>query len=86
MIEIKRIPYDNWINSQMSIARFYGGININGKYYVLDYDNCPTKVVDGEIKYFPDLIPFSEVKKKAKAKTNKITQQGINNALQELFK
>ncbi len=31
-----RIPYDHWINSQLSIARFYGGISINGKRYVID--------------------------------------------------
>lgn len=31
-----RIPYQNWINSQLSIARFYGGISINGKRYVID--------------------------------------------------
>jgi hypothetical protein len=31
-----RIPYEAWINSQLSIARFYGGISVNGKRYVID--------------------------------------------------
>lgn len=31
-----RIPYEEWINSQLSIARFYGGIKVNGKSYVID--------------------------------------------------
>jgi len=31
-----RIPYADWINSQLSIARFYGGIKVNGKSYVID--------------------------------------------------
>ena len=51
-----KIPYEEWANSQLSIARFYGGIKYNGKDYILDYDHCPTKIIDGEIKYFPDLI------------------------------
>lgn len=31
-----RIPYEDWINSQLSIARLYGGIKVNGKRYVID--------------------------------------------------
>lgn len=50
------IPYEEWINSQLSIAKYYGGIVINGKYYVLDYKNCPKKIINGETKYFPDLV------------------------------
>ena len=67
---IERIPYKEWANSQLSIVKHYGGININGIYYVLDYDNCPTKIVDGEIKYFPDLVLFSSIPKKTKKKIN----------------
>lgn len=26
-----------WMNSMLSVARFSGGININGKLYILDY-------------------------------------------------
>ena len=52
----RRIKYDVWANSQLSVAKYYGGIRIDGKEYVLDYKNCPQKIVDGELKYFPDLI------------------------------
>lgn len=31
------IPYENWIHSQLSVARHYGGIKIGGKNYVVDY-------------------------------------------------
>ena len=34
--KIERIAGDCWRNSHLSIARFYGAININGKKYVLD--------------------------------------------------
>jgi hypothetical protein len=36
MNTIDRIPYEHWINSQLNIVRFYGGIKINGKEYVVD--------------------------------------------------
>ncbi len=54
--EPKRIPYDTWINSQLSIARFYGGCVINGVKYTLDYDNCRTEGEGDNKKYFPDLV------------------------------
>jgi hypothetical protein len=50
------IPYDNWINSQLSVARHFGGCTINGKSYIVDFDNAPQKIVDGEVKYFPNLV------------------------------
>ena len=50
--EKRRIPYDVWINSQLSIARHYGGCVMNGKTYALDYKNCRKE--NG--KYFPDLV------------------------------
>ena len=54
--ELHKIPYDVWINSQLSVAKYYGGCTLNGKTYKLDYENCKT-VGDGENKeYFPDLI------------------------------
>jgi hypothetical protein len=31
-----RIPYAAWINSQLSIARHYGGIKIQGEFYVVE--------------------------------------------------
>ena len=54
--EPKRIPYEQWVNSQLSIARLYGGIQINGVEYRLDYDNARTEGPIGNVKYFPDLV------------------------------
>ncbi|MBV9825189.1 MAG: hypothetical protein JO001_05900 [Alphaproteobacteria bacterium] len=54
--EKKRIPYEFWAHSQLSVAKYYGGINIDGKGYRLDYDNAPVKIIDGEERYFPDLV------------------------------
>ena len=55
--EIKhRIPYDTWANSQLSIAKYYGGCKLNGKEYILDYKNCKTVGKGEDIKYFPDLV------------------------------
>ena len=54
--EKHRIPYNVWINSQLSIARFYGGCKVNGKDYFLDYDNCETKGEGEDKKYLPDLV------------------------------
>lgn len=34
--EIKRIPYNNWINSQLSVAKYYWWIEINWDYYEFD--------------------------------------------------
>lgn len=50
--EKHRIPYDSWINSQLSIARHYGGCVLNGKKYRLDFDNARK---EGD-KWFPDLV------------------------------
>lgn len=49
-----RIAYDVWANSQLSVIRFYGGGNINGKLYVFDQDT--PKAENG--KYFPDLVTY----------------------------
>mgnify|MGYP003395808635 CR=1 FL=1 len=54
--EKHRIPYDNWRNSQLSVARFYGGCKLNGKEYILDFDNCKKEIINGKEKYFPDLV------------------------------
>lgn len=69
--QVERIPYKVWANSQLSVAKYSGGITINGKQYVLDYENCPTKIIDGEIKYFPDLVLFSSLPKKKSASSKK---------------
>ena len=31
------IPFDKWINSQLSIAKYSWAITLNGKTYVVDY-------------------------------------------------
>ena len=54
--EGKRIPYNQWANSQLSISKYYGGIKIDGVHYKLDYDNCKTKGEGVDKKYFPDLV------------------------------
>lgn len=54
--EKHRIPYDSWINSQLSIARHYGGCVINGKSYRVDYDNARTEGEGEDKRYFPDLV------------------------------
>lgn len=49
-----RIPYDTWVNSQLSVARFYGGIDINGKHYIFD----PECEYDENDIGKPDLITY----------------------------
>ena len=34
------IPYDQWINSQLSVAQFYWWIQIENKTYIVDYIFC----------------------------------------------
>lgn len=34
------IPYDDWINSQLSVALHYGWIQIEEKTYIVDYILC----------------------------------------------
>lgn len=52
----KRIPYDVWANSQLSPAKYYGGIKYTGVEYRLDYENCKTEGEGDDKKYFPDLV------------------------------
>lgn len=58
------IPYESWSNSQLSIVRHYGSCQLNGKLYVLDFENCEKKIINGEEKYFPDLISPEEAKRR----------------------
>jgi hypothetical protein len=51
-----RIPYDVWAYGYLSVAKYYGGIVINGKQYELDYKNCRTKGKGKDKLYFPDLV------------------------------
>lgn len=57
---IDRIPYETWANSQLSIAKYYGGCTLNGSLYILDYKNARKKIVGGEERLFPDLILANE--------------------------
>jgi len=59
----KRIPYDVWSNSQLSIAKYYGGCKLDGKDYVLDYKNCKILGEGKDKKYFPDLVEVIKKKK-----------------------
>lgn len=59
----ERISYNTWANSQLSVAKYYGGIQYNGKHYVLDYENCKKEVRDGEEFYYPDLVLESSLYK-----------------------
>lgn len=75
---VERIPYKVWSSSQLSVAKYSGGININGKQYVLDYDNCPTKGEGENMKYFPDLVLFSSIPKKKNIKNKEKSKKPIN--------
>lgn len=37
--KIERIPPEHWQNSQLSIAKYHGGIRIHGIMYFIDQDN-----------------------------------------------
>ena len=59
-----RTPYDVWSNSQLSVARFYGGIKYNGKDYTYDPEVLKQMAEDtknwvSEDKlYKPDLVTY----------------------------
>lgn len=59
-----RIPFEERINSQLSVAKHYWGIIIEGERYLLDYDNARMEVKDGNELYFPDLVRKSTLIKK----------------------
>ena len=67
----ERIPYDIWSNSQLSIAKYYGGIQYNGKHYILDYENCKKEVRDGKEFYYPDLVLESSLSRSERKKRKK---------------
>ena len=50
-----RIPYAAWINSQLSIARHYGGIKLNGAMYLIEKESG-------------DLVKFAPKPREKKAK------------------
>lgn len=67
----KRIPYDTWANSPLSIAKYYGGCTYNGVKYTLDYENCRTAGEGDNKRYFPDLVEVVAKKRKPKTKAPK---------------
>lgn len=61
--EINRIPYNNWRNSQLSVARFYWWIDINWDKYEFDREEMK-KLAKWEVdEVFPDLVLYGKVKK-----------------------
>lgn len=50
-----RILFQAWVNSQLSIARHYGGCTLNGKTYIFDPDMMEP---DENDKVKPDLITY----------------------------
>lgn len=57
---LDRIPYERWINSQLSVARFAGGCMINEVKYELDFEGCKKEIIDGEERFFPDLVEVKQ--------------------------
>lgn len=51
-----RIPYDAWINSHLSVARHYGGCQLNGKQYIFD----PACQYDENGIGKPDLVTYDK--------------------------
>ena len=61
-----RIPFNNRINSHLSVAKYSWGITIEGEEYLLDYNDCEVKGENGETLYKPDLVKASTLAKKKK--------------------
>lgn len=59
-----RIPFEQWINSPLSIARHYGGIKFEGKTYQFDKE---AKKEENN-KYKPDLITYDKIDAETKLK------------------
>ena len=58
--EIKRISYAQWRNSQLSIARFSGEININWDKYEFDREEMKKLKHTNISDIFPDLVLYSK--------------------------
>ena len=69
VVQPKRIPYETWANSQLSIAKYYGGCITNGVKYTLDYENCRTEGEGDNKRYFPDLVEVIKTSKNKKVTT-----------------
>lgn len=62
----------NWLDSQLSIARHYGGMNYNGHDYTIDYSDPDAPLVRADI-FKAEAKAKSEAKKAAR-KANKQKQ------------
>lgn len=58
--EVDRIPFSNWINSQLSVARHYWWIMIEWKHYEYDREVVAemAKDTDDDKLYKPDLVCY----------------------------
>lgn len=68
------IPYDRWINSQLSIARHYWWIKINWKNYIVDYIFAE-ETHDWLCK--PDLVEQSFYEKRIKDNKEKVREYNL---------
>jgi hypothetical protein len=72
-VELDRIPYKQWSSSQLSVAKYYGGITIQDKYYEFDREvnvemmkdhkkRIEEWVTDGTLSkaYYPDLVHYKK--------------------------
>lgn len=57
MKETNRIPFNNWINSHLSIAKFYWWISVNGKQYEYDREYVKENI-DKDTPFKPDLVYY----------------------------
>lgn len=73
-----------WMNSQLSIARFYGGIYINGTRYII-MGSEQDLVDDGFAKYYNKLgrEKFKQVLEQHKHASKTSVTQAMKNALSE---
>lgn len=60
-----------WLNSQLSIARFYGGIKYNGAEYVIAHDEKGQPLVRVDVK-------FARKPKTAREKAHKTRRKKSN--------
>lgn len=59
----------HWLDSQFSIARFYGGMKFNGHHYTIAYDEeCQPLVRDDVLKHEAKEARMKAKVEKAKAK------------------
>jgi len=66
--KIERIPPEHWRNDYLSVAKFYGGIRINGTMYLIDENNW---LVRGDIMQ-------KEAKEASKERKEKIKKSWEN--------